>query len=74
MSSKDDIYVFVDKNMRKDENILTVDFFFNSDVTVDDAVKEVDNIISLLDDKDDYELRAHRPTIYTVSPFVKKEE
>lgn len=74
MSSKDDIYVYVDENMKRDENILTVDFCFDSDVTVEDAVAEVDNIVSLADNNDEFVLRAHRPSIYTVSPFIKKEE
>ena len=74
MSSKDDIYVYVDENMKKDENILTVDFFFDSDVSVEDAVAEVDKIICLTDGKDEYKLSAHRPSIYSVSPFIEKEE
>ena len=54
MSSKDDIYVYVDENMKRDENILTVDFLFDSDVSVDEAVAEVDKIVCLVDGKDEY--------------------
>ena len=74
MSSKDDIYVYVDENMKRDENILTVDFLFDSDVSVDESVAEVDKIVCLVDGKDEYKLTAHRPSIYAVSPFIEKEE
>jgi len=74
VSSKDDIYVYVDENMKRDENILTVDFYFDSDVSVDEAVAEVDKIVSLADNNAEFKLTAHRPSIYAVSPFVEKEE
>lgn len=64
-----EVYKYIDKNMKRDENILTVDFYFDSDVSVEDAVDEVDKIVSLVDNKDEYKLTAHSPTMYTLSPF-----
>lgn len=69
-----DIYKFVDENMKRDENILSVDFYFDSDVSVDEAVAEVDKIVGLADDKDEYKLTAHAPTIFTLSPFREEND
>jgi len=64
-----EVYKYIDKNMKRDENILTVDFYFDSDVSVEDAVDEVDKIVSLADNNAEFKLTAHSPTMYTVSPF-----
>ena len=37
-----EIYQYVDENMKRDENILTVDFYFDSDISKEEAVDEVD--------------------------------
>jgi len=67
-----EIYEYIDKNMKRDENILTVDFYFDSDVSKEEAVGEVDKIVALVDNKDEFKLTAHAPRMYTVSPFGKE--
>jgi hypothetical protein len=69
-----EIYEYVDKNMKRDENILTVDFYFDSDVSKEDAVGEVDKIVGLADNNDEYKLTAHAPRMYTVSPFGEEND
>lgn len=65
-----EIYEYTDKNMKRDENILTVDFYFDSDVSKEDAVDEVDKIVSLTEiNNSEFKLTAHAPRMYTVSPF-----
>ena len=61
------VYEFVDENMKKAENILTVDFHFSTEVTADEAIAMVDKMVSMLDDSTDAvakEFTAHRPSIY----------
>ena len=69
-----EIYEYVDKNMKRDENILTVDFYFDSDVSKEDAVNEVDKIVSLADNNAEFKLTAHSPRMYTVSPFGEEND
>jgi hypothetical protein len=65
-----EIYEYTDKNMKRDENILTVDFYFDSDVSKEDAVDEVDKIVSLTEiNNSEFKFTAHAPRMYTVSPF-----
>ena len=67
------VYEFVDNSHTLDENVLVVDFRFDSDVTKEQAIKIVDKIISLADnDNSTAQMTGHTPTIYAVSPF--KEE
>jgi len=49
---------------------LTVDFYFDSDVSKEDAVGEVDKIVSLTEiNNSEFKFTAHAPRMYTVSPF-----
>ena len=43
------VYEFTDHSHRIDENVLVVDFRFDSDVTKEQAINIVDKIISLAD-------------------------
>ena len=64
-----DIYEYTDENLKKDENCLTVDFYFTSDVSKDRAVQIVDNMVS--DNDGMYnKLVSHRPAIFVKSPFI----
>lgn len=66
-----EVYEYVDDNLKVDENCLTVDFYFTSDVNKEKAVALVDNIMSNV--KDYSELLSHRPAIFTKSPFVSED-
>jgi len=64
------VYEFTDHSHRIDENVLVVDFRFDSDVTKEQAIKIVDKIISLADnDNSTAKMTGHTPTMYAVSPF-----
>lgn len=72
-----EIYKLVDENMKRDENILSVDFYFNGEVTVDEATNMVDKMVAMLDDSTDAvakEFIAHKPTIFTSSPFREEND
>ena len=67
------VYEFRDHSHRIDENVLVVDFRFDSDVTKEQAIKIVDKIISLADnDNSTAKMTGHTPTMYAVSPFKKE--
>tara|TARA_B100000902_G_scaffold227942_1_gene216401 strand:+ start:6022 stop:6237 length:216 start_codon:yes stop_codon:yes gene_type:complete len=67
------VYEFTDHSHRIDENVLVVDFRFDSDVTKEQAIKIVDKIISLADnDNSTAKMTGHTPTMYAVSPFKKE--
>jgi len=65
------VYEFVDENMRRAENILTVDYHFSTEVTADEAIAMVDIMVSLFDDSTvgvSNKFTAHRPSIYCKYP------
>jgi|TARA_B100001094_G_scaffold177964_1_gene171965 hypothetical protein len=66
-----DVYEFVDVNAKRDENILTVDFYFDSDVTLDEAVTTVDTLVEA--DTNGLPFNGHRPSIYCLSPFTEEQ-
>ena len=67
------VYEFTDHSHRIDENVLVVDFRFDSDVTKEQAIKIVDKIISLADnDNSTAKMTGHTPTMYAVSPLKKE--
>jgi predicted sugar kinase len=67
------VYEFTDHSHRIDENVLVVDFRFDSDVSQEQAIKIVDKIISLADDDNSTaKMTGHTPTLYALSPFKKE--
>ena len=67
------VYEFVDNSHKFDENVLVVEFRFDSDVTKEQAVRMVDKIISLPDnDNSTAKMTGHTPKMYALSPW--KEE
>ena len=66
-----DIYEYTDENLKKDENCLTVDFYFTSDMSKDKAVQIVDNMVSNSDGINT-KLVSHRPAIFVKSPFISE--
>jgi len=58
------IYEFFDENTKSYDNILSVDFSFPSNVKLEDAVKQIDALVSLADNRDDIEFSEHNATIY----------
>jgi len=66
-----DIYEYIDENLKKDENCLTVDFYFTSDVKKDTAIQIVDNMVSHSDGMH-IKLVSHRPAIFVKSPFISE--
>jgi len=60
-------YKYVDSNTKKNENILSVDFTFDGDVSMDDAIAQIDAMISQVDNDGDIEFDSHSFRMYTVS-------
>jgi|TARA_R100001463_G_scaffold103544_6_gene157943 cell fate regulator YaaT (PSP1 superfamily) len=58
------VYEFFDENTKSYDNILSVDFSFPSNVKVEDAVKQIDALVSLADNRDDIEFSEHSASIY----------
>ena len=60
-------YKYVDTNARRNENILSVDFTFNGDVTMEDAVAQIDMMVSNIDNNGDIEFNSYKPSMYSIS-------
>jgi cell fate regulator YaaT (PSP1 superfamily) len=58
------VYEFFDENTKSYDNILSVDFNFPSNVKLEDAVKQIDALVSLADNRDDIEFSEHSASIY----------
>ena len=65
------VYEYVDEDSKVDENSLTVDFYFDSDVTKDQAVQMIDMLVDIANTElvNMEKLTGHKPTIYVKSPF-----
>jgi len=60
-------YKYVDSNARRDENVLSVDFTFNGDVTMDDAIAQIDMMVSNVDNDGDIEFKSYKPSMFSIS-------
>ena len=65
-----DIYEYTDDNQKFDENSLTVDFYFDSKVTKDEALEIIDKMVDKINVKNERLLVSHKPTIFVKSPYV----
>lgn len=63
-----EVYEYTDDNTNIDENSLTVDFYFESSVDKQEAIKVIDDIMSNLSSYT--KLIGHKPTVFVKSPFV----
>ena len=60
-----------------DENILTVDFSFESSVKKAKAIEQIDKLVSLADNNNEIQFIDHQPTFFEVSRWtyeVNKED
>ena len=71
MADNEQVYEYIDQNMKRDENILTVDFYFDSDVKLDKAIRIVDTLAEA--DTNGLPFNGHKPTIYTKSPHNEED-
>ncbi len=69
-----DVYEYVDENCKIYEETLTVDFTFPNGTTMSDAVKQIDLLVSLIDNEERIEFYEHQPKIYTKSPLYEPDE
>jgi len=60
-------YKYVDSNTKKNENILSVDFTFDGDISMEDAIAQIDAMISQVDNDGDIEFDSHSFRMYSVS-------
>ena len=60
-------YKYVDSNSKKDENILSIDFTFNGDVTMEDAIAQIDMMVSNVDNDGDIEFKSYQPRMFSIS-------
>ena len=62
-----EVYEYIDENSNVDENCLTVDFYFESNVTKDEAIIMIDDMV---DKTNNYtQMIGHKPTVFVKSPF-----
>jgi len=60
-------YKYVDSNTKINENILSVDFHFDGDVTMEDAIAQIDAIVSNIDNDGDIEFNSHNMRMFSIS-------
>ncbi len=60
-------YKYVDSNTKNDENILSVDFHFDSNVTMEDAIAQIDTMVSQVDNDGDIEFNSHNMRMFSIS-------
>jgi hypothetical protein len=60
-------YKYVDSNTKIDENILSVDFHFDGDVTMEDAIAQIDAMVSQIDNDGDIEFNSHNMRMFSIS-------
>ena len=70
------VYEMMNKS-NADENILTVDFSFESSVKKAKAIEQIDKLVSLADNNNEIQFIDHQPTFFEVSRWtyeVNKED
>jgi hypothetical protein len=60
-------YKYVDSNTKKNENILSVDFHFDGNVTMEDAIAQIDTMVSQVDNDGDIEFNSHNMRMFSIS-------
>ena len=60
-------YKYVDSNTKNNENILSVDFHFDSNVTMEDAIAQIDTMVSQVDNDGDIEFNSHNMRMFSIS-------
>ena len=60
-------YKYVDSNTKIDENILSVDFHFDGDVTMEDAIAQIDAMVNQIDNDGDIEFNSHTMRMFSIS-------
>ena len=60
-------YKYVDSNTKKNENILSVDFHFDSNVTMENAIAQIDTMVSQVDNDGDIEFNSHNMRMFSIS-------
>ena len=60
-------YKYVDSNTKIDKNILSVDFHFDGDVTMEDAIAQIDAMVSQIDNDGDIEFNSHTMGMFSIS-------
>lgn len=65
-----DIYEYTDENGKRDEHCLTVDFYFESETTKDEALEIIDKMVEHINERNQRLLVSHKPTIFVKSPYV----
>ena len=60
-------YKYVDSNTKKNENILSVDFHFDGNVTMNEAIAQINTMVSQVDNNGDIEFNSHNMRMFTIS-------
>ena len=63
------VYTYIDENTKHDINILTVSFTYSSDTSADDAIAQIDHMVSLANSDPSITFEAHEYDMYSMSPY-----
>lgn len=64
-------YSFTDHNSKRFENELSVDFVFKGDVTLDEAVSQIDKLVGLANNKNDLTFISYKPSMFMKTNLVE---
>lgn len=61
------MYEYIDPSKDEyDERELVVTFRFDSNINVDEAIKQIDKLVSLADNNDDIQFNSHEYDLYVI--------
>ena len=67
------VYEYVTSNPKQDENILTIEFTFPISITKDNAIEEIDQLITEADGNYDFTFTGHEPKFFEKSMETEEE-
>ena len=63
------MYIFVDTSIKKDVNEITVHFQVPSDMTPNEAMKTIDDLVKLADNNENIKILSHEHSVYSVYQY-----
>tara|TARA_R100000781_G_scaffold113581_2_gene82354 strand:+ start:51 stop:260 length:210 start_codon:yes stop_codon:yes gene_type:complete len=67
------IYEYTTSNPKLNSNELTVEFLFPVSTTKDEAVEQIDKLVSLADNSETFTFELHEPKFYEKSMYAEEE-
>jgi hypothetical protein len=63
------MYIFVDTSIKENVNEITVHFQVPSDMTPDEAIKTIDDLVQLADNNENIKILSHEHSVYSIYQY-----